>query len=229
MADHPPTTNSPTAPSDTKTLVAASYDHMAEQYLSWTLTTPSQRLRYLSDFLSHIPPDSTVLELGCAAGTPILETLVGHPSCTTIYANDISTKHIEMAQARCPTAKFLPGDMMALDFADGSLDGVVAFFSIFHLPREEQRTMFAKIASWLKVGGAMVFNLAGEEAEDSRQEFFGTEMFWSSFDVATSRKMVEEVGLEVVRNEVLVDENLNKSDPDHETSFSWFFVRKPAA
>ncbi|MCP2248251.1 Methyltransferase domain-containing protein [Lentzea aerocolonigenes] len=40
--------------------------------------------------------------------------------------------------------------MTALDFPDGSFDGIRAFYSILHVPRAEQSGLIAKIARWLK-------------------------------------------------------------------------------
>jgi ubiquinone/menaquinone biosynthesis C-methylase UbiE len=228
MADHSTSAMPNTSQSNDKPLIAQGYDRMAEQYTAWAVSNPSARLRYLDDLLSQLPSNSTILELGCGAGTPVLEAITQHASCSKVFANDISTKQVELARKRCLNATFFPGDMMALDFEAESLDGVAAFYSILHLPRDEQRTMFAKIARWMKPGGVLTFNLGAAAQEEMRGDFFGEQMFWSGFDAETSRKMVQEVGLEILKSEVLVDGYLNADDPDYDVRFLWVVAKKPA-
>jgi hypothetical protein len=49
-----------------------------------------------------------------------------------------------------PRATFIHGDFANLDFSRGSFDGVAAFYSITHVPREQHADLFGRIASWLK-------------------------------------------------------------------------------
>jgi SAM-dependent methyltransferase len=218
-----------------KQLVSQAYDHIAQWYLDWATSQRSPREHYTDKLLSHTPPSPRILELGCGAGLPITRMLLDRGA--EVVANDISAKQVEMARARCPQATLIEGDMLALDFEPASFDGVVAFYSIFHLPRAEQKGMFAKIHSWLKPGGWIVFNLATLDEEEVHGEFLGHGMFWSSYSVEDSKAMVADVGLEVVEAEVLeagevkFDEGdvkpLDENDPDYGVKFLWVVARKP--
>jgi SAM-dependent methyltransferase len=218
-----------------KQLVSQAYDHIAQWYLDWATSQRSPREHYTDKLLSHTPPSPRILELGCGAGLPITRMLLDRGA--QVVANDISAKQVEMARARCPQATLIEGDMLALDFEPASFDGAVAFYSIFHLPRAEQKGMFAKIYSWLKPGGWIVFNLATLDEEEVHGEFLGHGMFWSSYSVEDSKAMVADVGLEVVEAEVLeagevkFDEGdvkpLDENDPDYGVKFLWVVARKP--
>jgi ubiquinone/menaquinone biosynthesis C-methylase UbiE len=58
---------------------------------------------------------------------------------------DISARQVELARRNAPAATFIHGDMAAQTFPESSFDAVVAFFSIFHLPREDHGTLFESI------------------------------------------------------------------------------------
>ncbi|KAK4125405.1 methyltransferase type 11 [Parathielavia appendiculata] len=207
-------------------IVSQGYDHIAESYLHWVESQRSPREHYTEKLLSHCPPSPRILELGCGAGVPITRMLLDRGA--QVVANDISAKQLDLARARCPEAALIPGDMTALSFEPESFDGVVAFFSIFHLPRAEQKGMFSKIHSWLKPGGMVVFNLATADEEEVYGEFLGHGMFWSSFGAEESKAMVTDVGLKVVEFEELEagDGQVDENDPDYGVSFIWVAARK---
>src|SRR5690606_9029251 len=106
---------------------------------------------------------------------PATKLLCGIPGAQ-VTANDMSTRQVALGRANALawkldascSLKFVEGDMMdrsVVDFAPDSLDGVVALYSIIHLPRDEQAEMLARIAGWLKPGGILLANFSGEETE----------------------------------------------------------------
>jgi ubiquinone/menaquinone biosynthesis C-methylase UbiE len=211
-----------------QTIVEQAYDHVAEWYLDWVQGQgkSAPRGRYTDKVLENAPASPHILELGCGAGVPITRMLLDRGA--RVVANDISTKQLAMAAARCPEATLVPGDMAALSFEPASFDGIVGFFSIFHLPRVEQKTMLSKVYSWLKPGAMVAFNLATVDMDEIHGEFMGHGMFWSSYSVEDSMAMVKDVGLEPVEVEVLEagDGQLEEGDPDHGVSFLWVAAKK---
>jgi ubiquinone/menaquinone biosynthesis C-methylase UbiE len=209
-----------------KKIVEQAYDHIADWYLSWVEGQRSPRERYTNKLLDNAPTSPHVLELGCGPGIPITRMLLDRGA--HVVANDISTRQLDMAKSRCPQATFLSGDMAALSFEPASFDGAISFFTIFHLPRAEQKGMLSKIHSWLKPGGMFVFNLATVDGEEIHGEMLGHGMFWSSYDVGDNKAMVEEVGLELVEAELVEsgDGKLEEGDPDYDVKFLWIAARK---
>ncbi|KAK4499476.1 hypothetical protein PRZ48_009991 [Zasmidium cellare] len=211
-----------------KKIVQDGYDKMAEKYDDWTREEPRFRKHYTEILIKNLPANATVLEIGCGAGAPVLEMFAN--SGAKVLANDISTAMIELAKKRCPDATFMPGDMTALDIAPSSLHAVAAFFSIIHLPREEQPGMLSKIHGWLADGGMTAFTLACMDASEIRSTFFGQDMFWSSFDVKSSKAMVQAAGFQILEAEVLEDgKDRDPDDPDHGVQFLWILAKKPEA
>lgn len=215
-----------------KDIVKKGYDEMAEAYTSWAISQSSPRTRFTAEILSSATTTAPfILELGCGAGLPISRMVLD--AGARLIGNDISSTQIGLAKASCPdkAATFIAEDMLQLSFPAQNFDGVVAFFSIIHLPREEQRSMFEKVYHWMKKGSLFAFNLSTIDQEEMRGEFCGKGMFWSGFGTERSLQIVREVGFEVVKSEVLdageEGKKLDESDPDYGIQFLWVVVRRP--
>ncbi|KAK8023559.1 hypothetical protein PG993_011625 [Apiospora rasikravindrae] len=217
--------------------VEQAYDSIADWYLAWVEGQLSPREAYTDKVLQNAaanhasasaptPSPPRILELGAGAGVPITRMLLDRGA--QVVANDISAAQLKLAATRCPEATLMSGDMLALGFEPASFDGVVGFYSIFHLPRKQQRTMLAKIHAWLKPGAMLAFNLATMDEEEIHGEFMGHGMFWSSYAVEDSVQMVKDVGFESVEAEELEagDGKLEESDPDFGVKFLWITARK---
>jgi SAM-dependent methyltransferase len=131
------------------------------------------------------------------------------------------------ARHNVPTAAFVHGDMAAQEFEDASFDAVVAFFSIFHLPRDEHAAIFEKIARWLRPGGLLVASTGAcsdpDTGEDEWHDWLGAPMYWSYYQSAVTLDLLRASGLEVVR----ASEETTDEDGESAT-FLWLVARKPA-
>lgn len=207
-------------------IVEYAYDNITEWYLQWVSSQKSPRERYTRKLLEELPPSPSILELGCGPGVPILKFLLDQGA--QVVANDISTKQIEMAKARCPDAKLIAGDMTKLAFEPESFHGAISFYTLFHLPRSKLKDMLAKIHGWLKPGGVFVFNLATVDEEEIHGEMLGYGMFWSSYDVDGNQALLKEIGFDLLQVEVLQagDGKLEEDDPDFDAEFMWVVARK---
>ncbi|KAL1870786.1 hypothetical protein VTK73DRAFT_2510 [Phialemonium thermophilum] len=213
--------------SDTpEVIVEYAYDHISEWYLKWVESQKSPRERYTKRLLEQLPPSPSILELGCGPGVPVLKYLLDQGA--QVVANDISTKQVEMAKARCPEARLIAGDMTTLTFQPGSFDGAISFYTLFHLPRSKLRDMLVKIHGWLKPGGIFVFNLATVDEEEIHGEMLGYGMFWSSYDAEGNQALLRDVGFDLLQVEVLQagDGQLEEDDPDFDAEFMWVMARK---
>ena len=99
---------------------------------------------------------------------PCTQILLAHSH--DVIGNDISGKQIELAKKNAPTAHFVKGDMMTLEFEQDAFGAVVAFYSVIHLPRAEQQEMLKKIGDWLVDGGYLLVNLGAKDNPGSVNE-----------------------------------------------------------
>ncbi|KAG0649159.1 Delta(24)-sterol C-methyltransferase [Hyphodiscus hymeniophilus] len=216
--------NTPNDNEKVRLLVERGYDKIAKTYLDWTSSKSTPRLVYLEKMLSklHAPSDANVLELGCGAGVPGTELLSAR--CRKVIANDISRAQIELAKSRIrgTNVDFNQEDMTKLNFEPASFDAVVAFYSIIHLPREEQGMMFQKIFSWLRNDGYLLCNLGVvDNPGKTTENWLGSNMYWSSFDVETNLKLIRDAGFAIDVHEVLEDDEDGRLVP-----FLWILAKK---
>ena len=208
---------------DPKRLVARGYDRIAERYLEWVQNESSEaRERYTQVLLEGLPAGARVLDLGCGAGLPTTRALCER---FRVVGVDLSARQVALARTNVPAAKFMQGDITRLGLRPKSVDGVCAFFSIIHVPREELPELLRDIAAWLRPGGLFVATLGAHAHEaDYADDFLGAPMYWSSYDAAINSRLVEEAGLRILtaRQETVVE----FGDP---ATFLWVVARQDAS
>jgi ubiquinone/menaquinone biosynthesis C-methylase UbiE len=148
-----------------KQLVEQGYDAIAPRYLDWISLYSSPRTAYISKLLHLIPKNAFILELGCGAGLQCTKMLAEHSKNVT--ANDISGAQIDLAKGHAPGVTFVRSDMMGLEFEERSFDAVAAFYSVIHLPRNEQEVILKRVWGWLREGGYLLVNLGVRDSVES--------------------------------------------------------------
>ena len=204
-----------------KRTVAEGYDRVGGRYADLaTRTITRQRRKYTDVLLERVPPGASVLDLGCGAGVPTTRELAQTFEVTGV---DISERQVARARSNVPSATFVQSDMAEAEFASEIFDAVAAFYSIIHLPRDEQPAMLRAIASWLRPGGLFVGTLGARSVEaDYDGHWLGAPMYWSSHDSDANQRLVERAGLEIIS----AREETTRADGDFET-FLWVVARKP--
>lgn len=196
---------------DPKAVVAHGYDVMAETYLE-RHGRSAVRDRWLEEMIARLPAAARVLDLGCGAGVPVAHRLAERDF--SVVGIDGSARQIELARRNVPAAEFIHADMTAACFRPCSFDGVAAFYSITHVPREEHAILLRRIAHWLKPNGLFIASLGAGECVDWMGEWLGAEMFFSHYDATTYQRLVREAGLMIDHAEVV--------DQDHDNArFLW--------
>ena len=177
---------------DYKALVKRSYDECAAAYAGARAADPGPAVRKLSGLLRQ---GAAVLDIGCGAGVPVARTLAERHQVTGV---DLSPEMVRLARNNVPAAEFRCADIMSANFASGSFDGVVAFYSVFHLPREEHSRLFRKVHQWLKPAGYLLCTLAYANEEGYLEDFHGTTMYWSNYSLDEYVTILGDVGFEVL-------------------------------
>ncbi|AXK34137.1 class I SAM-dependent methyltransferase [Streptomyces armeniacus] len=91
-----------------------------------------------------------VLEVGCGTGR-----VTAHLAGLGLPASgvDLSPEMIAVARQSEPGLRFDVGSMLSLDAPDGSLGGVVAWYSVIHIEEEQLPAVFAEFHRVLAPGG----------------------------------------------------------------------------
>jgi ubiquinone/menaquinone biosynthesis C-methylase UbiE len=157
-------------------IVKKGYDRIAEKYHAIRQTFDNKR--ELGEFASLLPKNAKVLDVGCGAGVPVAQFLA---ECGfDVTGIDFSKNMLKLASRNIPKAKFVLKDMTKLDFEADSFDGLTAFYSIIHVPREKHFSLFQSFHRILKPKGIMLICLGPDEWE-ATDSYYGTEMFWSHY------------------------------------------------
>ena len=191
-----------TVPTDPVAAVTTTYDRLASHWTEWADSVqPPLRSEYIADLLDRLPEGATVVELGCGTGVPAGAALAER---CHYHGVDSSGGMIAAARENVPTGSFERADMCEVDFERGSLDAVVAFFSIIHVPREQHAALFAKVGEWLKPGGWFVASLANRDDPGTvvTEWLHGEPMYWSTFDAETNLGLLQAAGLQVVDSRI---------------------------
>jgi len=179
-------------------LVKKGYDKIAEEYE--TDRHVFDHVKELEEFASLLPKNAKVLDVGCGAGIPVAKFLVD--SGFEVVGIDFSENMLRLARKNMPQTTFIRKDMTKLDFADNTFDGLTAFYSIIHVPREKHSLLFKSFNRILKPNGIMLACMGPDEWE-ATEDYYGTKMFWSQYSPEKSLQLVKDAGFEVIFEKVL--------------------------
>jgi len=205
--------------SDARRIVESGYDSSAERYLEWSARIADDpRLRFLGELTDRLADGADVLDLGCGAGVPCTALLAERHD---VLGVDLSATQLGLARRNVPRARFEKGDMTTVSFPDGRFDAVTAFYSVLHVPREDQGALFARIARWLRPGGWFLAALGCSESNGVEADWLGTPMFFSSHGPAENRRLLAAAGFTLV-----VDEPVTMHEPEGPATFRWVLGRR---
>jgi SAM-dependent methyltransferase len=206
--------------SDPRTqLVAAGYDAMADTWEAWKAQIADDpRAEWLEELVSRLPEGARVVELGCGGGTPETALLAERFRLTGV---DLSAEQLRRARERVPGAGFLLADLTEVEFERGSLDAVVAFYSLNHVPRELLAPLFGRIHTWLVPGGLLLAALGQSDLEGWTGDFLGAPSYFSSFPPETNSRLLREAGFTLRRDEVVTIR-----EPEGPARFQWVLAQR---
>jgi SAM-dependent methyltransferase len=160
---------------DTRT----SYDTVAASYATFVrdalAAEPYLRagLALFAD-LVHASGGGPVADVGCGPGHVTAHL---HRLGVDAFGIDLSPAMIDVAQRDHPGLRFEVGSMTDLDLADGSLAGLLAFWSLIHIPDDEIPDVFGHFGRVLRPGGPLLVGFhVGDTSQLKTQGYGGHPM-----------------------------------------------------
>ncbi|NIH87645.1 methyltransferase domain-containing protein [Amycolatopsis granulosa] len=173
--------------------VAADYARLVEGLLE---QTPEDRAM-LGLFAEYVRAGGgQVADIGCGTGrvTTYLDSL-GLP----VFGIDLSPGMVAEARRRYPHLRFEVGPMADLALADGSLGGILAFYSIIHTPPELLPEVFAEFARVLVPGGHLMLAFQVGDERRSFERAYGHAVSFDAYRLPPDRvtELLAEAGISV--------------------------------
>ena len=168
-----------------KKLVKKGYDNLGESYSRCFKKVHLDKYPiWLNTFLKNLAEGSSILDLGCANGMPVAKILSKDFDYLGV---DISPVQIEQARYSYPEANFLVSDFTKLSFARSSFDAILAFYSIIHIPLEDQQDLISSIYQWLRPNGIFMAIVGAKNWTGTENDWLeaGISMYWSHTDIET--------------------------------------------
>jgi ubiquinone/menaquinone biosynthesis C-methylase UbiE len=205
---------------DVKRLIEDGYDTMADRFAAWQREIQgSTRSERIHELLALLPAEPDVLELGVGAGVRSTRLLAARGRLVGV---DLSAEQLRRACERIPEATFLHADFTELELEPESFDAVVAAYVLNHLPQDELGPLARRVARWLRPGGYFLATFATTDNPGWTGEWLGVEMFFAGLPPQENRRLVEDAGLRIVRDEIEVS-----IEPEGEARFQWLLARRP--
>lgn len=179
----------------------ASYDRVAEQYADEYFNELERKpfdREMLDEFARAVGVQARVCEIGCGPGQ-VASYL--RDRGVAMCGIDLSRQMVTCARRLNPDISFEQGDMLALDLPDTSLGGIVSFYSIIHLKREDVLLALKEMCRVLEPGGRLMLAFHRGNGELHRDDWYGKPV---SIDVILLERdemagYMEAAGLEVER------------------------------
>ncbi len=182
-----------------KELVRTGYNKVAEklQEISSLEKEGSAKLNLLANFTSRVPLGGLVLDAGCGNG--VYSRYLSDKF--KVIGVDISEKQIELARQNAPKAEFICEDMTKISFSTEFFDGILSYYAIIHVPRDEHYGLLSSFYRMLKFNGfvLLIFH-TNNDPESYAENFFdrGVRMYWSGFDKNTNFSMLKDIGFKII-------------------------------
>ncbi|HEX5594919.1 MAG TPA: class I SAM-dependent methyltransferase [Micromonosporaceae bacterium] len=156
-----------------------SYDTVAESYADLVRNllaeAPYERAALaLFTNLVHAVGDGPVADVGCGPGrvTAHLRELG-----VDAFGIDLSPSMIEVARRDHPGLRFEVGSMTELHLADASIAGLVAWYSLIHVPDDDIGSVFAQFRRVLRPGSPLLIGFhVGDDSRLKTQGYGGHPM-----------------------------------------------------
>jgi SAM-dependent methyltransferase len=153
--------------------VRTSYDAVAAAYAKAFFDELSRKpfdRALLDAFAAACPETGEVLDVGCGPGH--VARYLSERSVTAAGI-DLSPAMVELARRLNPDLEFHAADMRALDSSSATLSGIVAFYSIIHIPRADVPLVLGEFRRVLAPDGRLLLSVHGGSGMVHRDEFLG--------------------------------------------------------
>lgn len=156
-----------------------SYNKVAQNYTDTFFADDSDK-PYIDAFIKMLPESASILDAGCGPGN---YSQYLHGLGFKVTGTDLSEGMLNIARSHIPSVTFIQADLRELPFEAGSFDGIVAAYSIIHLPTDDVVPTLKQFNTLLRQEGMLFLALQEGTGKSVRDESLGenTPLFYSRY------------------------------------------------
>ena len=203
----------------TRDLVRSGYDEIGARYHSWSHAS-EVRLRFVHQVLGRLPAGSRVVDLGCGPGDPATRLLSDRHD---VIGVDISAGQLTIARRLAPGAALVQADLAELALQPASVDAVVSFYALGHLPSHAHVPLIERIGGWLRPGGLFLASAPLAAGDDVVDQWLGVPMSFGGIGSEATLAAVEAAGMTVEEAQVVGEDE----GEGRLVAFLWVTARRP--
>jgi ubiquinone/menaquinone biosynthesis C-methylase UbiE len=126
--------------------------------------------RLLNDFVSSFRLKPIVCDMGCGPAAQYGAFIA--ESCKEMHAVDISENNIKIARQNHPNITYTCEDMIDTHYADEFFDGIISFYSLFHIPKPQTIDVLTEFNRLLKSSGRLLIVTHKGKLQDTIREIW---------------------------------------------------------
>ena len=208
----------------------ATYDRVADEYaahIAGELAGKPLDRALLACFAEQVGELGVIADIGCGPGHVAAYL---HGLGARVIGIDLATAMVAVARRLSPDIPFETGSMLSLAHADATWGGIVAFYSIIHLPQEARLQALAEFYRALRPGGLLLLAFhIGEHGEELRHldEWWGQAVSLDVWflDPREIEALLRAAGFTV---EMSLTRQPYAPDIEHQSQRACILARKPA-
>jgi len=152
----------------------ASYDKIAGEYARLSFTELSHKpadCKILDVIIERSQGQGPICDLGCGPGQ-VARYLRDH-GVSEVIGVDISAGMVREARRLNPDVTFLEADMRQLPVEAGAWGGIVAFYSLIHIPRGDVPAVLQELHRVLRPGGHLLVSFHIGDTSHRSKDWWG--------------------------------------------------------
>lgn len=201
-----------------KEITTESYNKTANEYFS--VVSKFDMLPEILDFAGSIEKNGKILDLGCGPGH---HSKYFKDLGFKVTGIDLSQNMISIAKENFKNIDFKVMDIYNLKFDSNTFNGIWASASLLHIEKSNIKEVLIKLKDILTVNGTIYISLKIGDTEEMiiDDRYNNNPKFYSFFQTDEIKKILKEVGFNVVKSEVVEKRNYYDTN-------KWFhlFVKK---